>query len=161
VEWHQKIKEACDSQALDYYTTFKKWCDDYFYLPHRKEHRGIGGIFFDDFQEKDFAHSFDFVKAVSDVFLKAYLPIVRKHKHTPYGERERHFQQYRRGRYVEFNLVYDRGTLFGLQTEGRTESILMSLPPLARWIYDWHPEPHTKEAELTDYFLKPRDWVRR
>lgn len=159
--WHKTAKAACDVIAPDLYPRFKKWADDYFYLRHRKEARGIGGIFYDDFNELSFDDCFAFMRSVGDTFLKAYLPIVEKRKDTPYAERERDFQLYRRGRYVEYNLVYDRGTLFGLQSGGRTESILMSLPPLVRWRYDWHPEPGTAEAELYDTFLQPQDWVLR
>jgi coproporphyrinogen III oxidase len=159
VHWHRVIKAACDKLDPHYYSRFKQWCDDYFYIQHRQEHRGIGGIFFDDFNEKDFEHSFALVKESSQQFLAAYLPIVDRRKNTTYTPVQREFQSYRRGRYVEFNLVYDRGTLFGLQTNGRTESILMSLPPIASWKYQWTPEPGSAEAELTDYFLKPRDWL--
>ncbi|OGI39049.1 MAG: coproporphyrinogen III oxidase [Candidatus Muproteobacteria bacterium RBG_16_62_13] len=159
VHWHRTAREACDPYGREYHPRFKKWCDEYFYLKHRQEPRGIGGLFFDDFNEKDFTHSFGFLQSVGDHYLKAYLPIVQRRKDTPHGERERDFQLYRRGRYVEFNLVYDRGTLFGLQSGGRTESILMSLPPLVKWRYDWHPEPGTPEAKLYDVFLKPREWL--
>ena len=158
VHWHRTAKAACDPYGQDYYPRFKKWCDEYFFLKHRQEPRGIGGLFFDDLNEKNFSHSFGFMQSVGDHFLRAYLPIVQKRKDTPHGERERDFQLYRRGRYVEFNLVYDRGTLFGLQSGGRTESILMSLPPLVKWRYDWKPEAGTPEAKLYDVFLKPRDW---
>ena len=157
--WHHTAKAACDPFDRDYYARFKKWCDDYFYLKHRQEPRGIGGLFFDDLNERGFDHCFGFLKSVGDAYLDAYLPIVRKRRHTPHGERERDFQLYRRGRYVEFNLVYDRGTLFGLQSGGRTESILMSLPPHVTWRYNWRPEPGTPEARLYDVFLKPREWV--
>ena len=159
VYWHQTAKAACAAFGADYYQRFKQWCDQYFYLKHRGEPRGIGGLFFDDMNEKSFDHCFDFMRSVGDHFLPAYLPIVQKRKNTPYGERERDFQLYRRGRYVEFNLVYDRGTLFGLQSGGRTESILMSLPPLVKWRYNWTPQPGTPEAKLYDVFLKPRDWL--
>ena len=159
IHWHRTAKAACDPFGADYYPRFKKWCDEYFYLKHRQEPRGIGGLFFDDLNEKDFAHSFEFMKSVGDHYLPAYLPIVEKRKAAPYGERERDFQLYRRGRYVEFNLVYDRGTLFGLQSGGRAESILMSLPPLVKWRYNWQPEPGTPEARLYEVFLKPRDWL--
>ncbi len=159
VHWHRTAKAACDPYGQEYWPRFKKWCDEYFYLKHRHEPRGIGGLFFDDLNEKSFSHSFGFVQNIGDHFLKAYLPIVHKRKDTPHGERERDFQLYRRGRYVEFNLVYDRGTLFGLQSGGRTESILMSLPPLVKWRYDWKPEAGTPEATLYDVFLKPRDWL--
>jgi coproporphyrinogen III oxidase len=157
--WHRTAQAACRPFGADYYPRFKKWCDEYFFLKHRNEPRGIGGLFFDDLDEHGFAHCFGFMKSVGDHFLPAYLPIVQKRKATPYGERERAFQLYRRGRYVEFNLVYDRGTLFGLQTGGRTESILMSLPPLVAWRYNWQPEPGTPEARLYEVFLKPRDWL--
>ncbi|MBI3571666.1 MAG: oxygen-dependent coproporphyrinogen oxidase [Gammaproteobacteria bacterium] len=159
VHWHKTAKVACEPFGADYYPRFKKWCDEYFLLKHRNEPRGIGGLFFDDLNENDFKHCFGFLKSVGDHYLSAYLPIVQKRKATPYGERERDFQLYRRGRYVEFNLVYDRGTLFGLQSGGRTESILMSLPPLVKWRYDWKPAPGTPEAKLYEVFLKPRDWL--
>jgi len=159
VHWHKTAKAACDPFGADYYPRFKKWCDEYFLLKHRNEPRGIGGLFFDDLNENGFKHCFGFLKSVGDHYVPAYLPIVQKRKATPYGERERDFQLYRRGRYVEFNLVYDRGTLFGLQSGGRTESILMSLPPLVKWRYDWKPAPGTPEAKLYEVFLKPRDWV--
>jgi coproporphyrinogen III oxidase len=159
IHWHQTAKAACDPFGDDYYARFKKWCDEYFYLKHRDEPRGVGGLFFDDFNEQGFDHAFGFMQSVGDHFIKAYLPIVQKRKDTPYGERERDFQLYRRGRYVEFNLVYDRGTLFGLQTGGRTESILMSLPPLVKWRYDWQPEEGSAEAELYEVYLKPREWL--
>lgn len=157
--WHETAKAACDGFGDDKYPKYKKWCDDYFYLKHRQEPRGIGGLFYDDLNEDDFETSFKFMQSVGDHFLKAYLPIVEKRKDTEYGDRQRQFQLYRRGRYVEFNLVYDRGTLFGLQSGGRTESILMSLPPLVRWQYDYQPEVGSAEAELYDVFLKPRDWL--
>ena len=137
----------------------KKTCDEYFFLKHRGEPRGIGGLFFDDFNELGFERSFALTRAVGGAFLPAFLPIVARRKGTPFGECERQFRLYRRGRYVEFNLVWDRGTLFGLQSGGRTESILMSLPPLVRWDYDWQPEPGSPEARLYDVFLKPRDWA--
>ena len=159
VHWHKTAKAACEPFGADYYPRFKKWCDEYFLLKHRNEPRGIGGLFFDDLNENGFKHCFGFLKSVGDHYLPAYLPIVQKRKATPYGERERDFQLYRRGRYVEFNLVYDRGTLFGLQSGGRTESILMSLPPLVKWRYDWKPAPGTPEAKLYEVFLRPRDWV--
>ncbi|MEO8332180.1 MAG: coproporphyrinogen III oxidase, partial [Gallionella sp.] len=138
---------------------YKKWCDDYFFLPHRNEPRGVGGIFFDDLSEPDFDTAFGIQQSVGDHFLSAYVPILEKRKDTPYGERERDFQLYRRGRYVEFNLVIDRGTIFGLQTNGRTESILLSMPPLVKWRYDWHPEKGSAEAKLYEEFLVPKDWV--
>jgi len=158
--WHETAKAACDSSfGAEAYARYKKWCDEYFYLKHRNEPRGIGGLFFDDLNAEGFERSFAFTRSVGDHFLPAYTPIVEKRRGTKYGERERQFQLYRRGRYVEFNLVYDRGTLFGLQSGGRTESILMSLPPLVRWEYDFKPEPGSKEAELYEKFLKPRDWT--
>lgn len=157
--WHSTAKKLCDEYGEDVYPRYKKWCDDYFYLKHRQEPRGIGGLFFDDLNEWDFDQCFAFLRSVGDAFLPAYLPIVKRRKNHEYGEAQRQFQLYRRGRYVEFNLVYDRGTLFGLQSGGRTESILMSLPPLVRWQYDWHPQPGSAEAELYEKFLQPRDWV--
>jgi coproporphyrinogen III oxidase len=157
--WHSVSREACAPFGDDVYPRYKKWCDDYFYLRHRDEPRGVGGLFFDDLNEWDFATCFAFVRAVGDAYLPAYRPIVQRRKDHAWGERERQFQLYRRGRYVEFNLVYDRGTLFGLQSDGRTESILMSLPPLVRWEYGYHPEPGSEEARLTEYFLQPRDWL--
>ena len=159
VHWHQTAQAACTSFAADYYARFKKACDEYFYLKHRNEMRGIGGLFFDDLNEMSFKHSFDFMRSVGDHYLPAYVPIVQRRKNLTYGERERDFQLYRRGRYVEFNLVYDRGTLFGLQSGGRTESILMSLPPLVKWRYNWQPEPGSAEARLYTEFLKARDWL--
>ncbi len=157
--WHATAKAACDPFGEDVYGRFKQWCDDYFFLKHRDEPRGIGGLFFDDLNEWGFERSFAFLRSVGDHYVPAYLPIVQRRRADPHGEREREFQLYRRGRYVEFNLVYDRGTIFGLQTGGRTESILMSLPPLVSWRYDWRPEPGSAEAELYDVFLKPRDWL--
>ncbi len=159
VHWHKTAKTACDPFGKDYYARFKKWCDEYFYIKHRNEPRGVGGLFFDDLNENSFDHCFGFTQSVGDQLLPAYLPIVERRKDTPYGQRERDFQCYRRGRYVEFNLVYDRGTLFGLQSGGRTESILMSLPPLVSWRYDWQPESGSPEAKLYEIFLKPRDWL--
>ncbi len=159
VSWHQVAADACRPFGEDVYPRFKNWCDDYFYLRHRKEPRGIGGLFFDDLNEWDFDTSFAFMRAVGDSYIRAYRPVVARRKETPYGERERQFQLYRRGRYVEFNLVFDRGTLFGLQSDGRTEAILMSLPPLVRWEYDYPPRPGSPEAELTDYYLQARDWL--
>jgi coproporphyrinogen III oxidase len=150
--FHSTCKRAVGS----HYPRFKKWCDEYFHLKHRNEPRGIGGIFFDDFAE---AGAFELIESVGDHFLTAYTPIIEKRRQHPYGEREREFQAYRRGRYVEFNLVYDRGTLFGLQSGGRTESILMSLPPVVAWRYDWKPEPGSAEEKLYKDFLRPRDWV--
>jgi coproporphyrinogen III oxidase len=149
---------VCRAAVGDRYPRFKRWCDEYFYLKHRGEPRGIGGIFFDDLAEGGFEPSFALARSVGDHFLQAYAPIVERRRGMPFGERERSFQAYRRGRYVEFNLVYDRGTLFGLQSGGRTESILMSLPPRAEWRYDWKPEPGSPEEKLTTEFLKPRDW---
>lgn len=157
--WHKTAKEACVEFGEDVYTKYKRWCDEYFYIRHRQEPRGIGGLFFDDLNEWGFKKCFAFMQSVGDHFLKAYLPIVERRKDMSYGERERNFQLYRRGRYVEFNLVYDRGTLFGLQSGGRTESILMSLPPRVKWQYNWQPEPGSAEAELYEKFLKPRDWI--
>lgn len=157
--WHQTAKSACDIFGAEIYLNYKKWCDEYFYLKHRQEPRGIGGLFFDDLNQWDFATCFAFMQSIGDHFLQAYQPILQKRKDTSYSDRERNFQLYRRGRYVEFNLVYDRGTLFGLQSGGRTESILMSLPPLVRWQYDYQPEPHTPEAKLYDYYLQPKDWL--
>ncbi len=157
--WHETAKAACDPFGTDVYDKYKKWCDEYFYLKHRDEPRGIGGLFFDDLNEGGFEHCFAFMKSVGDNYIKAYLPIIQKRKDTPYGEKERDFQLYRRGRYVEFNLVFDRGTLFGLQSGGRTESILMSLPPLVKWRYNWKPDPGTAEEKLYNVFLKPQDWV--
>jgi coproporphyrinogen III oxidase len=159
VHWHRTMRDAVAPFGDTLYPRFKKWCDDYFFLKHRGEPRGIGGLFYDDFNELGFERSFALTRTVGDAYLAAYRPIVARRKAVPHGERERQFQLYRRGRYVEFNLVYDRGTLFGLQSGGRTESILMSLPPLARWDYDWHPEPGSPEARLYDIFLQTRDWV--
>ncbi len=159
VQWHRTARAACAPFGDDVYARYKKWCDEYFFLEHRNEPRGIGGVFYDDLNEGGFERCFDFMQSVGDHFLPAYLPIVERRKDIAYGERECDFQLYRRGRYVEFNLVYDRGTLFGLQSGGRTESILMSLPPLVKWRYNWHPAPGTEEARLYDIFLKPRDWV--
>jgi coproporphyrinogen III oxidase len=159
VHWHRAARGACESFGAEVYPRYKKWCDDYFYLRHRDEQRGIGGLFFDDLNEWGFERSFAFLRSVGDAYLEAYVPIVERRKDAPFGDAEREFQLYRRGRYVEFNLVYDRGTVFGLQTGGRIESILMSLPPLVRWRYDWHPAPGTREAELYERFLKPRDWL--
>ncbi|NKB36182.1 MAG: oxygen-dependent coproporphyrinogen oxidase [Gammaproteobacteria bacterium] len=159
VHWHRTAKQACDTFSNDYYAKYKHWCDEYFYLRHRSETRGIGGLFFDDLNEPDFEQSFAFTRSVGDHFLQAYEPIVERRKNTAYSEEQRNFQLYRRGRYVEFNLVYDRGTLFGLQSGGRTESILMSLPPQVHWRYNWQPEPGSEEQKLYDNFLKPRDWL--
>lgn len=157
--WHQVAHDAVAPFGDDIYPEFKQWCDEYFHIKHRNEPRGVGGLFFDDFQRFDFEQSFAFMRAVGDAYIRAYRPIVNARKQMEWGERERLFQLYRRGRYVEFNLVYDRGTIFGLQSGGRTESILMSMPPLVRWEYDWHPQPGTPEAQLYDVFLKPRDWL--
>ncbi|RQS76088.1 oxygen-dependent coproporphyrinogen oxidase [Burkholderia sp. Bp8963] len=157
--FHQTCKDALDPFGADLYPRFKKWCDEYFFLKHRNEARGIGGIFFDDFAEPGFERAFEMMQSVGDAFLAAYLPIVERRRDTPYGERERAFQAYRRGRYVEFNLVFDRGTHFGLQSGGRTESILMSMPPVANWRYNWQPEPGSPEARLYSDFIVPRDWV--
>jgi len=159
VHWHRVAHAACMPFGADVYPRFKRWCDEYFFLRHRGEARGVGGLFFDDLSEGGFERCFAFTRAVGEAFLDAYRPIVARRKDTPFGEREREFQLYRRGRYVEFNLVCDRGTVFGLQTGGRTESILMSLPPLVRWRYDWRPAPGTPEARLAEDFLRPRDWL--
>ena len=159
MHFHRVCRDAIQPFGVDVHPRFKKWCDEYFYLKHRKEPRGIGGIFFDDFSELGFEQTFAFTRAVGDALLDAYVPIVERRRDTPYGERERDFQAYRRGRYVEFNLVWDRGTLFGLQSGGRPESILMSLPPIVKWRYDWKPEPDTAEAGLYRDFLLPKDWV--
>jgi coproporphyrinogen III oxidase len=157
--WHRAASDACAPFGDDVYPRFKRWCDEYFFLKHRNEARGVGGLFFDDLNAWGFDRCFAFARAVGDAYLGSYLPIVRRRRETPWGDRERDFQLYRRGRYVEFNLVYDRGTLFGLQTGGRTESILMSLPPLVMWRYDWSPEPGSPEAELAEKFLPAREWV--
>ena len=157
--WHREARRACSGFGDDLYPRFKQWCDDYFFLRHRNEARGVGGLFFDDYNDQGFEHSFGLARAIGDSYIEAYAPIVARRKDTPYGDREREFQLYRRGRYVEFNLVYDRGTLFGLQTGGRTESILMSLPPLTSWRYNWQPAPDSPEAELYEHFLPARDWV--
>ena len=159
VSWHKMAKQACDPFGQDIYPTFKQACDDYFYLKHRNEPRGIGGLFFDDYNQGGFENAFALTRSVGESYPKAYIPIVELRKSTPYGEREREFQLYRRGRYVEFNLVYDRGTLFGLQSGGRTESILMSLPSLVSWKYDYKPDPNTPEHDLYQTFLKPQDWI--
>ena len=158
VHWHKTARETCEPYGNDVYPRYKKWCDDYFYLKHRNETRGVGGLFFDDLNEGGFERCFSFMQTIGNSYLPAYLPIVGRRKHTQFGDRERDFQLYRRGRYVEFNLVYDRGTLFGLQSGGRTESILMSLPPLVSWRYNYQPEVGSAEAEL-DRYLKPRDWL--
>jgi coproporphyrinogen III oxidase len=159
IHWHQTAKAACEPFGDDVYPRFKHWCDEYFYLKHRDECRGVGGLFFDDLNEWGFETCFAFLQSVGNSYIEAYAPIVRKRMNEPYGERERDFQLYRRGRYVEFNLVYDRGTLFGLQSGGRTESILMSLPPLVKWRYNWQPEAGSAEARLYTNFLPPRDWL--
>lgn len=158
VHFHRTLKEACDRHDEALYPRFKAWCDEYFFLKHRGETRGVGGIFF-DYLHDDLPRTYAFWRDASEAFLPAYLPIVQRRRDLPYGERERRFQLYRRGRYVEFNLLYDRGTVFGLRTDGRVESILMSLPPLVRWDYGYVPEPGSREAELTD-FLRPRDWLK-
>jgi coproporphyrinogen III oxidase len=160
VHFHRTCKAALDVSGKDYYPKYKKWCDEYFYLKHRKEPRGIGGIFFDDVNENNYDFSFALMQSVGDHFLDAYLPILNRRKDMPYGERERDFQAYRRGRYVEFNLVWDRGTLFGLQSGGRSESILMSLPPIVKWRYDWKPEAGSAEAKLYSDFLLPKNWAK-
>jgi len=157
--FHQTCKDALTPFGADYYPQYKAWCDRYFYLKHRAEPRGIGGIFFDDLNTPDFAHCFGLMRSVGDHFIPAYLPIVERRHLLPYGERERDFQAYRRGRYVEFNLVYDRGTLFGLQSGGRTESILMSMPPVVHWRYQWQPEAGSAEAQLYSDFLIAKDWL--
>jgi coproporphyrinogen III oxidase len=157
--FHRTCRDALNPFGADLHPRFKAWCDEYFFLKHRKEPRGVGGIFFDDFSELGFEQSYAMVRSVGDHFLKAYLPILQRRLQTPYGERERDFQAYRRGRYVEFNLVYDRGTLFGLQSGGRTESILMSLPPIVKWRYDWRPEAGSPEARLYSDFLTGRNWL--
>jgi coproporphyrinogen III oxidase len=159
IHFHQTCKNALQPFGADYHPRFKKWCDEYFYLRHRKEPRGIGGIFFDDLGKPDFQSCFNLTQSVGDHFLEAYVPILERRLKTPYGERERDFQAYRRGRYVEFNLVWDRGTLFGLQSGGRTESILMSLPPIVKWRYDWKPEAGSAEDKLYKDFLIGKDWV--
>lgn len=157
--WHQTARDACAPFGESVYADYKKWCDEYFFLKHRNEPRGVGGLFFDDLNAWGFERSFAFMQSVGDSYCQAYVPIIKRRKDTPFGEREKNFQLYRRGRYVEFNLVYDRGTLFGLQTGGRTESILMSLPPLVRWEYNWTPAPGTAEAALYERYLMARDWV--
>ncbi|RPH43414.1 MAG: oxygen-dependent coproporphyrinogen oxidase [Burkholderiales bacterium] len=159
VRFHSVCRQALDPFGSALHPRFKAWCDEYFFLKHRNEPRGVGGIFYDDFSELGFERSFAMTRSVGDAFLDAYVPIVERRMDTPYGERERDFQAYRRGRYVEFNLVFDRGTLFGLQSGGRTESILCSMPPVVKWRYMWQPEPGTPEAQLYTDFLRPRDWV--
>ncbi len=157
--FHRVCREALQPFGAELYPRFKQWCDEYFFLKHRNEPRGVGGVFFDDFSALGFEGNFAMTRAVGDAFLAAYLPIVQRRRAMDYGERERDFQAYRRGRYVEFNLVFDRGTLFGLQSGGRTESILMSMPPIVKWRYSWQPEPGTPEARLYTDFLRPRDWA--
>jgi len=157
--WHQVAATACEPFGEDVYPRFKTWCDEYFYLPHRDETRGVGGLFFDDLNEWGFEKTFAFLRSVGDAYLDAYVPILARRMHEPYGERERQWQLYRRGRYVEFNLVYDRGTLFGLQSNGRTEAILMSLPPLVRWEYGYKSEADSAEQRLLEQYLHPRDWL--
>lgn len=159
VHWHRVARDLCRPFGEQVYPDYKRWCDEYFFLKHRQEARGVGGLFFDDLNAWGFDSCFRFMQAVGNGFANAYLPIVKRRKGDSWGHRERQFQLYRRGRYVEFNLVWDRGTLFGLQSGGRTESILMSMPPLARWEYDYQPEPGSPEAELTERFLTPRDWL--
>nr|CAA6799663.1 MAG: Coproporphyrinogen III oxidase, aerobic (EC [uncultured Thiotrichaceae bacterium] len=159
VAWHKTAQSACAPFGEDVYLRYKKWCDEYFYLKHRDETRGVGGLFFDDLNEKGSEESFAFMRSVGDHYIKAYRPIMNRRKELPFTEQQRDFQLYRRGRYVEFNLVFDRGTLFGLQSGGRTESILMSLPPLVKWRYNWSPEAGSEEARLYDDYLKPRDWL--
>ncbi len=159
VHWHREARAACTPFGDDLYPRFKKACDEYFFLPHRGEARGIGGLFFDDFAEGGFERAFALVRSIGEHYLRAYLPIVERRKRTPYGERERDFQLYRRGRYVEFNLVYDRGTKYGLQSGRRIESVLASMPPLAAWRYDWSAEPGSPEARLAAEYLRPRDWA--
>lgn len=159
IHWHQIAKNACDPFGEKVYDDYKKWCDEYFFLKHRNEPRGVGGLFFDDLNEPDFEQCFGLLRSVGNSYTTAYLPIVERRKDLSYTEQQRDFQLYRRGRYVEFNLVYDRGTLFGLQSGGRTESILMSLPPLVKWRYNWQPEPGSAEARLYEYYLQPQDWL--
>ena len=158
-EWHQNAQAACQPFGEEVYPRYKQWCDDYFFIKHRNEPRGIGGLFFDDLNEWGFEKTFAFMRSVGDHYIQAYRPIVNRRKTLAFTETQRDFQLYRRGRYVEFNLVYDRGTLFGLQSGGRTESILMSLPPLVKWRYDWQPEAGSAEAKLYTDFLRPRDWL--
>ena len=160
VHWHKTAKKACLPFGKKVYSKYKNWCDDYFYLEHRDEQRGIGGLFFDDLNEGGFDSCFEFMKSVGDHFSEAYLPIVIKRKDTPYGKKERNFQLYRRGRYVEFNLIYDRGTLFGLQSGGRTESILMSMPPEVKWSYQFQVEKDSEEEKLYNHYLKPKEWIK-
>ena len=159
IHWHKIANKACEPFGEKVYEKYNKWCDDYFYLSHRDEQRGIGGLFFDDLNEGGFDSCFEFMKSIGNHFVEAYKPIVLKRQETPYNEKQKDFQLYRRGRYVEFNLVQDRGTLFGLQSGGRTESILMSLPPKVKWIYQFNISPNSEEEKLTNYYLKPRDWI--
>jgi len=159
VHWHQTAKAACDPFDPDYYSTFKDGCDRYFFLPHRNEARGIGGLFFDDFHEQDFDYSFSFMQSIGNHFLKAYLPIVQRRQHTPFNATHKDFQLYRRGRYVEFNLLYDRGTRFGIESNGRAESILISLPPVVHWQYNYHPAANTREATLYTDYLPVKNWL--
>jgi coproporphyrinogen III oxidase len=159
IHWHKIASKACEPFGEKVYEKYKKWCDDYFYLSHRDEQRGIGGLFFDDLNEGGFDSCFEFMKSIGNHFIEAYKPIVLKRQETPYTEKQKDFQLFRRGRYVEFNLVQDRGTLFGLQSGGRTESILMSLPPKVKWIYQFNISPNSEEEKLTNYYLKPRDWI--
>jgi coproporphyrinogen III oxidase len=159
IEWHLTAKSACDPFGDSVYPEYKRWCDDYFFLKHRNETRGVGGLFFDDLNEWGFEKCFGFMQSIGDAYIKAYLPIVQRRKSIPFSDRERNFQLYRRGRYVEYNLVYDRGTLFGLQSGGRTESILMSLPPVVHWKYNWNPEPGSPEESLYHRYLKPQNWL--
>jgi coproporphyrinogen III oxidase len=159
LHWHRTAREACQEFGANVYGKYKDWCDRYFFLPHRNETRGVGGLFFDDLSEGGFGRCFEFQRSIGDHFLPAFMPILERRRDLPYTDRERQFQLYRRGRYVEFNLVYDRGTLFGLQSRGRTESILMSLPPIVRWDYDWQPAPGSPEARLYEEFLRPRDYL--
>jgi len=159
LHWHETARKACEPFGADVYPRYKKWCDDYFFLKHRNETRGVGGLFFDDLNEWGFDQCFAFMQSVGNHYIDAYLPIVQKRKNTPFDDNHRAFQLYRRGRYVEFNLVFDRGTLFGLQSGGRTESILMSMPPVANWKYNWRPEPDSEEAILYEYYLKPQNWL--
>ncbi len=161
VAWHEAARSACSPFGEELYDRFKRWCDEYFFLRHRKEPRGIGGLFFDDFYEGGFNSSFAFLQSVGNAYARAYFPIVGRRSDHPFESAHKDFQNYRRGRYVEFNLVYDRGTLFGLQSGGRTESILMSLPPQVHWLYDWQPESGTEEARLYEKFLVPRDWLKK
>ena len=159
IHWHRTAYDACQPFGDDIYPRYKKWCDEYFYLKHRNEPRGIGGLFFDDLNQWEFDRCFEFMQSIGNNYLPAYTPIIERRQHTPYSEQQRQWQLYRRGRYVEFNLVFDRGTLFGLQSGGRTESILMSLPPLVRWQYNYHPQAGSEEARLYSDYLKARDWV--